>query len=352
MASLFPDLPDNVGWECLLRVELNSHHNLRCISKSWNAVLKNPTYYEERKKRKISEQRICLMDEIHNNDNIHNRVVIYDLEKNTCKSILPTPNQIDGSFHCHFVKQKLVLISDFETQSTRNRVWLYDFVHLKWREGAEMPRLVTGFASAVDEKGGQIYVGGGYEDALLLIDAPWLPSASVYNVEEDKWEDLPQISTFIEPYISDLFKGVFVDGKFYMMRDLDRFDVFDTHTRSWVVVEDGLNMLLDPFSSGHFVSAIGHIYFLTDDELIEYDFNNDKVKIVGTMPAGDYKQHIYSAIEVNNKIFVSRSPTKVGVSGLYILTLPSEKGGTFELLEIQMPSEVQGRVTYAATLDL
>ena len=111
-------------------------------------------------------------------------------------------------------------------------------------------------------------------------------------------------------------------------------------------------MLLDPFSSGHFVSAIGHIYFLTDDELIEYDFNNDKVKIVGTIPAGDYKQHIYSAIEVNNKIFVSRSPTKVGVSGLYILTPPSEKGGTFELLEIQMPSEVQGRVTYAATLDL
>lgn len=52
MGSLFHCLPDEIGWECLVRVELNSHHNLRCVCKSWNAALKNPHFYQERKRLK------------------------------------------------------------------------------------------------------------------------------------------------------------------------------------------------------------------------------------------------------------------------------------------------------------
>ena len=45
------------------------------------------------------------------------------------------------------------------------------------------------------------------------------------------------------------------------------------------MMENALNMPVDPFSSGHFVSAIGHIYFLTDEGVIEYDYNKDKAHL-------------------------------------------------------------------------
>ncbi|GLJ13573.1 hypothetical protein SUGI_0215620 [Cryptomeria japonica] len=332
MGSLFPCLPDEIGWECLLRVELNSHHNLRCVCKSWNAALKNPHFYRERKRLKISERRICMLQLI---DGVCNRVVVYDLEKNSCKNLPPIPTEINGVVHSHFLKQKLVLIVDFVADF--GCVWLYDFVCSEWRQGAKMPRCQKGaeFACATDEHGGLIYVGGGYhhqEGNHIYC----LGSASVYNVEEDKWDVLPDMNTWGSI-------GAFADGKFYVM-GYDKFEVFDSYTRSWKNMENR-------FDSTLFVSGFGRLHCLSDRELIEYDYSQDKLNIVGTIPIEDWGQLVNLCLVVSNKILVGKWHPIQG-QYFYMLEPPSESAGTVKVIRIDRPSGLQGFAISAATLDL
>ncbi|GLJ46883.1 hypothetical protein SUGI_0988920 [Cryptomeria japonica] len=235
MGCLFPRLPDEIGMECLVRVKLKAFHNLRCVCKSWNAALKSPQFYQERKRLKISEQRICMLQKIDYN---RNRVAVYDPNENSCKSLPPIPAEIYGICHFHFVKQKLVLIKDMHLDPRRSFVWLYDFRNggSKWRQGAKTPTdLSNGFASGADEHGGVIYVAGGFSNDEF--DNP-VRNASVYNVEEDKWDVLPDMNTDLE-----YFRGAFADGKFYVMGipSDPSFEVFDSYTRSWKTMENRFN---------------------------------------------------------------------------------------------------------------
>ncbi|GLJ13389.1 hypothetical protein SUGI_0211240 [Cryptomeria japonica] len=343
MGFLFPRLPDEIGRECLLRVELNSHHKLRCVCKSWNAELKSAHFYQERKRLKISEQRICMIQKI---DGICNRVAIFDPEKNTCKILPPIPTEINGISHSYFVKQKLVLITDLLVDSTKSRVWLYDFICSKWRQGAKMPRWLTKFVSAADDHRGLIYVAGGFTSSY--IDARWqiysnpVQSVSVYNVEEDKWDDLPDLNTYVSRSC-----GAFAEGKFYVMSTSLIFEVFDSYTRSWTTI-------WNRFKGWHrFISAFGRLYGLSVRGLIEYDYSQDKLSIVGTFPELNWGRSIDFAVLISNKIFV-------GISGFdtfapqrfFILEPPSETGGTLKLIGIERPSSLQGSAICAATLDL
>ncbi|XP_059073147.1 F-box/kelch-repeat protein At1g80440-like [Cryptomeria japonica] len=298
MGSLFPCLEDEIGWECLVRVELNSHHNLRCVCKSWNVALKSPHFYQERKRLKISEQRICIL---HDTPGPRDRVSVYDLAEKKCKT-LAIPAEIYAIEHCHFVKQKLVFITHMSLHCGRNCVWLYDFACSKWRQDAKAPKLRTEFATAADEEGGLIYMAGGYS----RLGAEPVRSASVYNVEEDKWDLLPDMNNF---------RGVFAEGKFYVMdnRYCRTIEVFDSYTRSWKTMENRFN------SSHYFLSAFGRLHCFSDKGLIEYDYRWDTVQ--------------------------GRS--------FYLLAPPSDQtGGAFKCIGIDRPLGFQGYAIHAATLEL
>ena len=132
MGSLFPRLPDEIGLECLLRVELSSHHNIGLVCKSWNAALQNRQFYSERKRLKISEQRVCMI--LRESDDIQIKVAIYDPKNNSCKNLPPSPSTSRRcKYHCHFVKRRLVLIADGSWKHTGNYVWLFDFSCWKWK---------------------------------------------------------------------------------------------------------------------------------------------------------------------------------------------------------------------------
>ncbi|GLJ13372.1 hypothetical protein SUGI_0210820 [Cryptomeria japonica] len=337
MGSLFPRLPDEIGFECLLRVELNSHHNLRCVCKSWNAALKNPRFYQERKRLKISEQRICMAQKIDGNWDI----VVYDLEKNSCKSLPPIPQLIYGTCHCHVVKQKLILIGNTFRAGGGNCLLLYDFACSKWREGAGMPDWRERFASAADEERGLIYVGGGFNCRFGLT------SASVYNVEEDRWDLLPNMNSCM-----DGFTGVFADSKFYVMDH--RFyvmenhyrttEVFDSYTRSWKTIENRFNSVS--------VCLFDRLYCFSGMGLIEYDYRQDKWNIVETFPTEDW-HFIVFAVVVRHNIFICILDRIRGQT-FYMLRPPSERGGggAFKWTAIEKPLGLQGSAIHAATLDL
>ncbi|XP_059073145.1 F-box/kelch-repeat protein At1g80440-like [Cryptomeria japonica] len=346
MGSLFPSLPDEIGLECLLRVKLNSHPKLRCVCKSWNAAFKSPHFYQERKRLNISEKRIFMVQTKGRTtaviDDISNRVAVYNLENNCCKSLPPAPGPIYSIEHCHFVKQKLVLITDMFQDSTTICVWLYDFACCKWRQGATMLRWLEAYASAADEEGGLIYVGGGFDKSRKPVR-----SASVYNVEEDKWDVLPDMNA-LQVYTYSTFKGAFADGKFYVMgtRSAPSFEAFDSYTRSWKTVENRFNCWHS------FVSApFGRLYFLSDKGLIEYDCGQDKWNIVGPLPTKDWELDIQFAVMVGHNIFVCRFHPHQG-RGYYMVEPPNETGGAINLFRIRKPRGLEGKPICAATLNV
>ncbi|GLJ13354.1 hypothetical protein SUGI_0210600 [Cryptomeria japonica] len=330
---LFPRLPDEIGWECLVRVELNSHRNLRCVCKSWNAALKSPRFYQDRKRLKISEQRICMLHWIDGNWDI----VVYDLEKKSSKSLPPIPGQIYGRCQCHVVKRKLVLIGN----AYGNCLWLYDFACSEWREGARMPEWREGFASAADEERGLIYVGGAFRYCKY-----GLTSASVYNVEEDRWDLLPDMNTCM-----DAFTGAFADSKFYVMgnRHCHTNEVFDCYTKSWKTMEDRFNSV----SAVCFVSAFERLYCFSAMGLIEYEYTQDKLNIVETFPTGDWHETIIFTVVIGHNIFICRWDHIEGQT-FWLLRPPSERGGggAFKWTGIERPLSFQSCAINAATLDL
>ncbi|GLJ13697.1 hypothetical protein SUGI_0218420 [Cryptomeria japonica] len=322
MGSLIPGLPDDMGWECLVRVKLNAHHILR--------------------------------------EDIRDRVVVYDPENNSCKTLPAIPGKNDAMFCCHFVKQKLVLIADYNFDHTRRCMWLYDFACSKWRKGAKLPycRNFSRFASAVDEAEGLIYVGGGYcssdnrrwyrkgrgycrfhNGGVRKVFGKPVRSASVYNVEKNKWYHLPDMNTCME-----FHSGHFVDGKFYVMGPSNSFEVFDSYTRSWKTMENS-------FDTPHFVSGFGRFYCLSGSGLIEYDYKQDKLHIVGPVPTEGWCRFTHCAV-VGNKIFVSKQDHTIEGRCFYMLTPPSETRGTVEVIRIKRSSGLQDELTGAATLDL
>ncbi|GLJ53287.1 hypothetical protein SUGI_1135720 [Cryptomeria japonica] len=95
-------------------------------------------------------------------------------------------------------------------------------------------------------------------------------SASVYNVEEDKWDILPDMNTYLE-----FFLGTFADGKFYVMSHPSgpSFEVFDSYARSWKTMENRFNNWC------RFVSAFGRLHGLSVSGLIKYDDSQDNLNI-------------------------------------------------------------------------
>ncbi|GLJ53360.1 hypothetical protein SUGI_1137730 [Cryptomeria japonica] len=199
--------------------------------------------------------------------------------------------------------------------------------------------LQNGFASAADEHGGLIYVAGGSGDDTF--NSP-VRSAFVYNVEEDKWDVLPDMNTYLE-----FFLGAFVDGKFYVMGNPSgpSFEIFDSYTRSWKTMENSFN------NWRYFVTAFGRLHCLSVRGLIEYDYSQDNVNIVGTFPTEDWVLSIKFAGVVSNKIIVGKKDPIEG-QDFYILAPPSETGGTLKLIGFERPSGLEGSTICAATLDL
>ena len=58
--SLYRELGETLIYECLLRVHYTSHNNLAAVCRSWEAMVKNPQFYQDRKNRGFSQQLICL----------------------------------------------------------------------------------------------------------------------------------------------------------------------------------------------------------------------------------------------------------------------------------------------------
>ncbi|KAH9293257.1 hypothetical protein KI387_008080, partial [Taxus chinensis] len=213
---LFPILPDEIGWECLLRVEFNSHFHLRCVCRSWKSAVNSHQFYQDRQRSKVSEQCVCLIQNIGGNGHgeYDYRVSVYNPTQNTWKR-LPPHAQIIPKGKRNFDRSSLSLV-EAKTGFDGGLAC----------RGASFPVCPNNFTSAADCAGGLINVAGGG----CIFGEP-VRIALVYKVEENKWEELPYMVTAMSSCLSAFF-----DGRFYV-KDLygSTIQVFDLHTRTWQI---------------------------------------------------------------------------------------------------------------------
>ena len=288
-----------------------SHDNLKDVCRSWEGMLSNPHFYEDRTISGTSEQLICYIqkDPKAANNNFASFgcvITIYDPLNSTWKRLTPCiddphfPGSISLFSRCVAVNRKLVLITGLAPPNINvNSVYIYDFESARWRRGADMPTPRFNFACSVDLSNGLVYVAGGMDETYYPLAA-----AETYNAEEDKWEILP-------PMLQEHgvgCHGVILEGKFIVLSG-GKFDdsaqVFNPSAGSWTRWEDIWGLNDDLWSSCLAVTSSGNLYVFSEEqqEVMKYDPKNNVWTSVASFPRPIY--FLKCATEWRDWIFVS-----------------------------------------------
>lgn len=302
--------------------------------------MKHPEFYEDRKKHGTSEQFICLvelefLDDAH--PNVQMVISVFDPLRGTRKTLPPLPhfpgchNGIPLFCECLCVNQRLVLLGGCNPIPQEEglvllggckTVFIFDFASSKWSRGADMPVSPALGASVSPALGaysvspqGLIYVAGG-ED----VNENLLRSAAVYNVFEDQWKLLPDMSRG-----RDMSYGAFLDGKFFVIsgdRDEEGDDegdlsgdsdeegdligwsaeVYDPEKGAWTTLENMSDTGGDPRRC-LVVSSSGRLYsFEKQRGVMEYDSDENVWRALGSLPKT--LRWITRSVAWREKIFV------------------------------------------------
>lgn len=323
--DIIPNIPHEIGRECLLRVTYKSHDNLKAVCKSWEATLSSPRFYEDRKISGTSEQFICMIQAIPRGNSAEVKwhgtpvygLTLYEPLQGTwdrLPSIPQFPEGIPLLCHCVWVDQKLVMIGGWNPLhwEAMKSVFIYDFTSGTWLRGADMPTVRSFFACSVSPDG-FIYVAGGQSDNKSA-----LRTAETYHVRDDKWEVLSPMSQE-----RDRCHGEFLDGKFtvisgYSTESQGRFEksaeVFDHSTGIWSRVERMWSFGVCPRSC---IAALGRLYFFHNQQLMRYNGKETVWEVVASLP--ETMDVATCATVWHDDIFVSGSTSRWGEQVCYKL---------------------------------
>ncbi|GLJ35157.1 hypothetical protein SUGI_0707650 [Cryptomeria japonica] len=306
MEGLFPNLTEELGLECLMKVSYQWHSHLRAVNKQWREAVNSNRFYQERKRYGIWEQIIWLIQD-------NRRVFLYYPLKNSWEILPPVP--ILSGFcgccsKCICVNHKLIIIegSVARTKMKIHPVFHYDFRSSKWSRGADMPTARAHFACSASPEG-LIYIAGGMDN-----DEKSEFGAAVYDVDQNKWELLPDMNQ------SGGFTGAFLDDKFWVMKG-NLQEVFDVNTRTWALQESASQYMND----GKFVAAFGKIYSFMGREVWEYDTKQNSEKPVDLLPSE--VSIVWCVTLWRDKIFVCASDVN-GRACFYLYSPPRAEATT------------------------
>uniref|UniRef100_A0A0D6R9I4 F-box domain-containing protein n=1 Tax=Araucaria cunninghamii TaxID=56994 RepID=A0A0D6R9I4_ARACU len=309
--ELIPNLPEEIGRECLLRVSYKAHSKLKAVCRNWECMVSSPGFYHDRKISGTSEQCICLIQAFLQWKSMEDKrhrapsygLSVYDPIQGAWDRLPPIPQFPSGVplfCHCVSVNQKLVLIGGWHPSKweAMRSVFVYDFSSGSWCQGADMPTLRSFFACSVSPDG-RVYVAGGHDDCKNALRA-----AEAYNVEEDEWEILPPMSQE-----RDECQGVHLDGKFYVIsgyttESQGRFErsaeVFDPSTGAWSRLENMWSVGGCPRAC---VVCSGDLYFFHKQGVMQYNPKENMWGVVDSVP--DSVSVAMCATVWRNKILVS-----------------------------------------------
>ncbi|XP_057838803.2 F-box/kelch-repeat protein SKIP20 [Cryptomeria japonica] len=291
--KLINEFPEEVVREILLRVTYKSHYKLMSVCKSWNAMVDNHTFYQDRIRFGRYEELICLIQRLDGGWAHHKLgqseagpfstqyckpsqvVTIYDPvhDKWEAAPSFPTGYRFEHTDSCCVsINHKLVFFGLYkqDTDKPTHVVLVYDFSSSIWKQGSDMPVFHSAFACAVSPHDGLIYIAGGYH-------RDGRKNTMFYNVEKDKWEILPKMQQNITRC-----QGFFNHDKFYVISHYNSdIEIFDTNKRLWTTLK---NMWISGWHPDHCVAGFGGLYYFQNG-VKEYDWKENVWRKIGHFPS-------------------------------------------------------------------
>lgn len=265
---LIPGLPDEIAMECLIRVPLEFHSNMKSVCLKWRNLISDASFYQERLKSDTAEQLVFQVQPLpkqlsthmirdHNlmastkneQDPPQYGLTIYNITCQTWQRMIP---DFAIPLFCQCValqsSGKLMLLGGWDPKTLEpvSDVYVLDMIKSpsSWRKGASMSVARSFFACAV-VGGSKVYVAGGHDNQKNA-----LKSAEVYDVDKDEWMVLPDMEEERDECLGMCWEG---DDRFWVVSGYGtetqgRFrsdaECFDPATGSWSKFDN-----LSPFQS-------------------------------------------------------------------------------------------------------
>lgn len=328
---LIPGLPDDIALECLIRIQTPSYLTATGVCRRWRRFLKSNDFSRLRKQTGLTRFYACLV-QAKFQPTSSKPVCPSNFGISVFDSVTRSWDRVDSPpvystrfpLFCQVAssKGKLVLMGGWDPDNYEplTRVFVYDFLTRIWKQGKDMPSKRSFFA--VGSLNGRVYVAGGHDP-----DKNGLSSACVYDIMEDEWTELTQMSQ-----VRDECQGLVIGSEFwvvsgYVTENQGEFnssaEIYDVESGHWTLVEDVWSGGQNPRScvgSGH------------KRELVNWAESNTEVR-VGTC-----------AVELGERVLVSGSVSEGASRGFYVgKRQKNGKFGEFDKL-VDVPDEFSGFV--------
>ncbi|KAK4779577.1 hypothetical protein SAY87_015683 [Trapa incisa] len=198
--DLIPDLPVEIGLECLSRLPFPTHQVASGVCWKWRELLQSPEFYHHRRRLGYTRKVACfvqalppqpLPDEGKPRGSPRYAVTVFDPVCRSWERLGPPPRFTAGlPLFCRLAgcEGKLVVMGGWDPQSYEpaSDVFVYDFTTGEWCAGTPMPSKRSFFAAA--GVGGRVYVAGGHDESKNAMKSAW-----AYDPRGGEWTELPPL---------------------------------------------------------------------------------------------------------------------------------------------------------------
>ncbi|CAI9114083.1 OLC1v1014714C1 [Oldenlandia corymbosa var. corymbosa] len=358
--ELFPNLPSDIGFECLVRVPYDHFPTVGSVCKSWNLEIQLPEFMNQRKAAGFTRNVIVLSQARVNSTGskagstlkVHAtpayRLAIFEPETGHWTELPPVPGFADGlPMFCQLVGVglNLVLMGGLDPVSweVSNSVFVFSFLTATWKRGADMPGCKRSFFSCASDSDRTVFVAGGHDDEKNA-----LRSALAYDVENDHWVELPDMACE-----RDESKGVFHNGKFHVIGGYStnmqgRFsasaEAFDVTTWKWDPFEDDFLEASTCPRTCTSVAPDGRLLMCRDADVLEV--KNAKWQALAQLP-NDVRNIAYVTATSRGNLLVIGSPRFSEPHQVYMLDLKR-----YTWTKLEMPEIFSGHVQSGSCLEM
>ncbi|XP_077224213.1 uncharacterized protein LOC143857656 [Tasmannia lanceolata] len=173
---LLPNLPNEIGIQCIARVPRSFHPNLSLVCRSWRSLLRSSLFYSTRSYLKCT-QHFLYFNIADGESSVKWFVLdIYDENPRKIKALPPIPSHVGFGFACVVLGPCLYVLGGIEGEVPRvdsirsSNVWVYDARTNTWEAGPNM--MIGRMSTNVTVVNGKIYVVGGFFTWSTVVN-PW-----------------------------------------------------------------------------------------------------------------------------------------------------------------------------------
>ncbi|KAK6945416.1 F-box domain [Dillenia turbinata] len=197
--EMIPGLPEEIALECLTRLPHSAHRVASQVCHRWRQLIQSKDFYYHRRNSGKTHKLACLVQSLPGQTGADKRVgpttyglTVFDLETRSWGRVDSSriyPNGIPLFCRVTSSEGKLVFIGGWDPVSYESvpDAFVYELTSQCWRKCKDMPSKRSFFAigSAQDK----VIIAGGHDENKNALNSAW-----VYDLSQDEWTELTQMS--------------------------------------------------------------------------------------------------------------------------------------------------------------